>query len=151
VSGGVVEKGRYAPLFRQAAALALVLGLVSPAALALATPRVWVTGAPNCVHSWFRPHRILVDCADGAEFLKNLTWSHWGTRRASGKGTEVLNDCTPDCADGHEHFYPVSVALSRPRACRHRVHKVFTRLVVTFGAQRPFPTAIERDRLTCPL
>ncbi|MGH3282598.1 MAG: hypothetical protein ACRDNW_26170, partial [Trebonia sp.] len=59
--------------------------------------------------------------------LQDLTWSHWGhnitkgspgqttptpSATATGTGEFFLNNCTPNCAQGHDQTYPVQVTLS---------------------------------------
>jgi hypothetical protein len=51
---------------------------------------------------------------DGTTSLWNMTWSTWNSAQAVGRGTEKLDDCTPDCASGTLHPVPVTVTLSRP-------------------------------------
>ena len=38
--------------------------------------------------------------ADGSAYVKNLTWSGWGSATATGTGTLELDDCNPNCAQG---------------------------------------------------
>ncbi len=71
------------------------------------------------------PTSLLLVCSDGTAGLKNLTWTHWGhnittstsgqsipSATATGTGEFFLNDCNPNCAQGHDHTYPVQVTLS---------------------------------------
>jgi hypothetical protein len=67
-----------------------------------------------------RPTSLLLVCSDGTAGLQNLTWSHWGPSvtttgslgTATGTGEFFLNDCNPNCAQGHDQTYPVQVTLS---------------------------------------
>jgi len=67
-----------------------------------------------------RPASLLLACADGTAGLQDLTWSHWGTAitatgsmgTATGAGEFFLNECNPNCAQGHDQTYPVQVTLS---------------------------------------
>ena len=72
-----------------------------------------------------RPTSLLLVCSDGTAGLQNLTWSHWGhnittgspgqavpSATATGTGEFFLNDCDPNCAQGHDQTYPVQVTLS---------------------------------------
>ena len=72
-----------------------------------------------------RPTSLLLVCSDGTAGLENLTWSHWGhnittgtpgqsipSATATGTGEFFLNDCNPNCAQGHDQTYPVQVTLS---------------------------------------
>jgi hypothetical protein len=51
---------------------------------------------------------------DGTTSLRGMTWPTWNATIAVGSGTEKLDDCTPDCAQGTLHAVPVAVTLSRP-------------------------------------
>ncbi|HEY6497746.1 MAG TPA: hypothetical protein VIZ43_31075 [Trebonia sp.] len=72
-----------------------------------------------------QPTSLLLVCSDGTAGLQNLTWSHWGhnvttsspgqavpSATATGTGEFFLNDCNPNCAQGHDQTYPVKVTLS---------------------------------------
>jgi hypothetical protein len=59
------------------------------------------------------PKEIVIS-ADGAAYLKGLTWSHWGTLTATGKGILEGNNCIPDCAKGTYAAYAATVTLSVP-------------------------------------
>lgn len=81
-----------------------------------------------------RPHRLLVS-GDGSLFVKKMTWTHWGSLKAHGRGTSAVNRCRPDCAHGTYRFDPVVVTLAR---ARHRCgHWFFTRLVLHYPAGHP--------------
>lgn len=57
------------------------------------------------------------DCVlsgDGTTSLSRMTWPTWNAAEAVGTGTEKLDDCTPNCAQGTLHAVPVRVVLSRP-------------------------------------
>jgi hypothetical protein len=51
---------------------------------------------------------------DSTVSLWNMTWSTWSSTTAVGTGTEKLDDCTPNCAQGTLRPVPVTVTLSRP-------------------------------------
>ena len=52
------------------------------------------------------------------EFLYRMRWSQWSATRAVGTGTYLLNDCTPNCAEGRFSSVPVVVTFTDPvRAC----------------------------------
>jgi hypothetical protein len=72
-----------------------------------------------------RPASLLLACSDGTAGLKDLTWTHWGdnmttgspgkvvpSATATGTGEFSLNDCNPNCAQGHDQDYQVQVTLS---------------------------------------
>jgi hypothetical protein len=93
------------------------------------SPAESVPGVIDCGTSLSKlevqPTSLLLVCSDGTAGLKDLTWSHWGHNittstsgqsipapTATGTGEFFLNDCTPNCAQGHDHTYPVRVTLS---------------------------------------
>lgn len=89
---------------------------------------------------------VIVYTGDGSGFLAGpgrvsrrnfgrLRWTSWTRSRASGSGANWINDCTPDCAQGHFHGYPVTLFASRPRTIAG--HDLFTRLRVTYTGRRP--------------
>jgi hypothetical protein len=86
----------------------------------LSTPRVLA----DCLTASRRPPAITLTCADGNAMLKRAPWRWWGQRSAGGSATFVANDCKPNCAAGHFHWYPVTDWLNRP------VHGMFSRLTV---------------------
>ena len=61
------------------------------------------------------------DCAlsgDATAFLYQIRWSQWGTIKAVGTGTYLLDDCTPNCAEGKFYQVPIVVTFTNPvKAC----------------------------------
>ena len=51
---------------------------------------------------------------DGTTALWTMTWPTWNAATAVGTGTEKIDDCTPNCAQGTLHAVPVRVVLSAP-------------------------------------
>jgi hypothetical protein len=136
-----------------ARAVALVSLLAAPTAALAATAsgRVLV---PNCSRAVYKPHRIILACGDGSNQLIQLHWSRWTTRSATGSGVDEVNDCTPDCVNGHFHAYPAIVTLSRPKSCRHpagiRRPRVFGRIVVQYPGAHPGSSSKMTSPLACP-
>jgi hypothetical protein len=62
----------------------------------------------------YKPRR-LNPSVDGSLYVGGMQWTAWDDRSAVGHGTAHVNDCTPDCADGHYASHRVTVRLSRPR------------------------------------
>ncbi|HEX6452785.1 MAG TPA: hypothetical protein VF060_25420 [Trebonia sp.] len=58
-----------------------------------------------------RPGTFTLACGDGNDALVRMTWTSWTPRLASGYGTETLNDCLPNCAEGKFRNYPVNVVF----------------------------------------
>jgi hypothetical protein len=57
------------------------------------------------------PSEIAVS-ADGSGYIKDLAWSGWGTGTAKGTGTLEVDDCSPNCAQGHDTPYAATVTLT---------------------------------------
>lgn len=85
----------------------LPLALVSPEA-------TW-----KSMRYWkIRPSKMLVY---RLQWIKNMRWSRWNSRRATGTGTNWVATCNPTCADGVFHKKgPVRVTLSAPSRGRYR-------------------------------
>lgn len=82
-----------------------------------------------------RPKTIVAACADANLAFGRLRWTSWTARRATASGAASVNDCTPNCAAGHFHRYPVKVTLSAPRSCHGR--RELTRLAWRFEPKAP--------------
>jgi hypothetical protein len=54
-----------------------------------------------------------VSC-DSQEIVAKADWSTWNTSYAAGTGISLENDCTPNCASGTQHSYPVTIRLDKP-------------------------------------
>ena len=61
-----------------------------------------------------RPSSLVLTCADANDALTGLHWVSWANNQAFGTGTEKVNTCTPDCADGKLVSYPALITLWRP-------------------------------------
>ncbi len=59
--------------------------------------------------------RRLNPSVDGSLYVTGMHWTRWDDRRAVGRGLAHVNDCKPDCADGHYATYRVTVHLAKPR------------------------------------
>ena len=62
----------------------------------------------------YKPHR-LNPSVDGSLFVGGMRWTAWDERRAVGQGIAHVDDCKPNCAEGHYKEYRVTVRLSHPR------------------------------------
>ena len=89
----------------------------APASASAAAPVVYLAeGGSVSGMAWHDP-ACTADCVlsgDSTVSLRNMTWPTWSSTDAVGKGTEVLDDCTPNCAAGKLHPVPVTVTLSKP-------------------------------------
>jgi hypothetical protein len=85
------------------------------------------------------PSSLIVTCADAGIGLRDLHWTSWTPKLASGYGTFWENDCTPNCAEGHFHSYPSLEMLWGSAAVKgHPADRRYTELTVIFtGKTRP--------------
>lgn len=103
------------------AVLGLSAGLVGSASAApssaMAVTRADSAATPHYVvlncndKTQVKPGTIVLACADYGLGLSHLHWTSWTPELASAYGTEWENDCKPNCAEGHFHYYPVVVEL----------------------------------------
>jgi len=127
---------------RNALKITVAIACVAAApSVALATTAT-SSGKPfaiNCYKEQFKPKRITIACGDAGIWLSKLKWSSWGSSNAKGAGTYNQNDCTPDCADGHFHYYPsLEVLWGSATVKGHPAERRYTKLTVIFtGKKRP--------------
>ena len=84
-----------------------------------------------------RPSSLVLTCADANDALTALHWVSWADNFAFGLGTEKVNTCTPDCADGKL----VLPGADHPVAPRthpgHPSLRYFTRITRVYPSNRP--------------
>ena len=131
-----------------ALALAVGLGLALPGAAGAATVKAAAAKpaaatpqyvAPDCSGvGQVKPGTIELACADDGLGLTGLHWTSWTPELASAYGTEWEKDCTPDCASGHIHDYPVVVELLGSATVKgHPGERRYTEATITYTAGRP--------------
>jgi hypothetical protein len=71
---------------------------------------------------------------DGTTALWDMTWSTWTASEAAGTGTEKIDDCDPDCAQGTLHAVAVAVTFTRPvsAGCGAGARRYWTRAAFTW-------------------
>jgi hypothetical protein len=85
-----------------------------------------------------RPSSFILTCADANDALTGLHWASWADGQAFATGTETVNTCTPDCADGKLVSYPALITLWRPEPLPgHPGVRYFTRMTRIYPANRP--------------
>ena len=85
-----------------------------------------------------RPSSFVLTCADANDALTALHWVSWAGSQAFGTGTEKVNTCTPDCADGTFVSYPALITLWRPEPLPgHPGVRYFTRITRIYPFNRP--------------
>ena len=114
----------------------LKIGCMPPGAAA------WIN---NCGPLVRAPKSLVLACGDGNYELAGLSWHSWGNSTATASGKARANDCTPNCAAGHFHTYPVTVTVSRLRPCGRA--RYYARLAISYAGKRPAGIA-KRDVLT---
>ena len=89
-------------------------------------------------HQQTRPSSFILTCADANDALTALHWASWADGQAFGTGTEKVNTCTPDCADGKLVSYPALITLWRPEPLPgHPGVRYFTRITRIYPFNRP--------------
>jgi hypothetical protein len=84
------------------------------------------------------PSSFVLTCADANDALSGLTWTTWTPARATATGTEQVNDCRPNCAEGTFHSYPVQAVLSGAAPVPHHPgERRFTKLTRHYPGARP--------------
>ena len=73
---------------------------------------VCVTPVVTCTDEMQTEPAVITTSADGAVYIKALTWSNWGSATAVGSGTLERDNCQPSCAQGTYAPYPATVTLS---------------------------------------
>jgi hypothetical protein len=129
-------------------ALALAGAIAIPALASSNARRV----VGDCTKSQVRPATIVVACADANLALTNLRWVSFGAATAHASGSYRVNDCTPYCAAGRFHSYPVEVVLWQARLCQDK-HDDYREATVTFTGSRPPGVSSAHPKLSlgCPL
>jgi hypothetical protein len=85
-----------------------------------------------------RPGSLELACADANDSLGKLSWTVWSPNFATATGIQTLNDCTPSCAVGKFHTYPVRVILWNSAAVRgHAAERRYTMITLLYSGQTP--------------
>jgi len=90
---------------------------------------------PNCGLAVVAPKTLTLACADANYSLVRMSWQRWGAAATAGTGSASANDCTPYCAAGHFHTYPVTATASHLRTCHRK--RQYTLLVLRYPGKRP--------------
>jgi hypothetical protein len=133
--------------FLASALLAAALLIAAFSLSALAVSPVKIT---NCIKATSSPKLLTLTCGDGNTVLKGLSWSSFGGQTAHARGAFVTNTCEPNCAEGKDVSYPVSVRASSPKACKGGT-RIYSKLALVFTARTPL--SISRYKhwtLGCP-
>jgi hypothetical protein len=146
---GYIATGVIAALALPGLGLGLGLGLTTSAgaatahaagagaaAAAVKTPRYVVLDCES--RAQVKPGTYVLTCADAGIGLQNLRWTSWTPKLASGYGTEWENDCQPNCAAGHFHYYPVVAVLWGSGGVQgHPAERRYTEVTLIYPGARP--------------
>lgn len=134
------------------AAAAVPLAAVMPAAAATAATPVAVAAAPAAAampgaaraHPGVTcptgtpvvaPTFVPISCGDGSAFAIHVRWTYLSTSLGRAKGAVLLDDCLPNCAQGHYHAYGARLVFSGVATTHGRPY--FTRLRIHFTSRHP--------------
>jgi hypothetical protein len=142
---GRIATGAIAALALPGLGLGLGLGLTASAGAATThAARAAATKSPryvvlNCEFmAQVKPESYVLACADAGIGLQNLHWTSWAPKLASGYGTEWENDCKPNCAEGHLHYYPVLAVLWGSASVKgHPAERRYTEVTLIYPGARP--------------
>jgi hypothetical protein len=90
-----------------------------PPPAAAPSPHVFVTRALGEGATFYRPRRFLLS-ADGTFGINGVDWHSYDGPTAKATGRAYVNDCDPDCADGHFSKPKVTLRLSKVVECGGR-------------------------------
>jgi hypothetical protein len=97
--------------FRRAAFAAVAVMFLS-AACAAASTQVRVYANAGVIQGLKVRPSTLTMAADGNDTITDLHWSSWGSATAQASGTNHVDNCVPNCAQGHIKKVHVTVRLS---------------------------------------
>lgn len=66
-----------------------------------------------------------------------MHWTRWAPAHAAGTGIQSLNDCTPDCAAGRFHDYPVDISLTGSVLVGQNEPFAYAKITLTYTGSRP--------------
>ena len=66
----------------------------------------------DCEYPEQKPEAITLTCADGGQYIEDITWNTWSASGAQGTGVYHVNECDPNCAEGDFLSAPVTIQLS---------------------------------------
>jgi hypothetical protein len=83
------------------------------------------------------PASLVLACGDGGDRMTAMHWTSWAPTHATGTGIQSLNDCTPNCAMGHFHDYPVDISLIGSVLVAQNEPFAYTKITLTYTGPRP--------------
>jgi len=109
---------------------------------------VWLCTSKPAVE----PTDYVLSCGDGGNGITGAHWTSWTPSGATGTGTEYLNDCTPNCAEGKIIDYPVDISLTGSYLAAQDLPFAYAKITFTYLAARPmvYVTVNGKVELTHP-
>lgn len=84
------------------------------------------------------PRLVVVVCSDSAITARDVKWSGWGSKIATGTGSAVVNVCAfSDCHTGSYRPYPIVLVASGSQRCSRGV-RGYARIQYLFVGRSPF-------------
>jgi hypothetical protein len=98
------------------------------------------------------PTGYVLSCGDGGNGIKSAHWTSWTPNGATGVGTEYLNACIPNCAEGTIIDYPVDISLTGSYLAAQDLPFAYAKITFTYLAARPpiYVTVNGKVELTHP-
>ena len=85
----------------------------------------------------FEPSEVVLACGDGTASVSGISWTGWGAAFAAGRGTATIDDCSPNCAAGSDHSYPVVLLLTGSERCGRSGPLAYRTLTLAFLDGKP--------------
>lgn len=136
-AAGIIAAGGGGAALASSGAPAIRHATASSKAVMAKAPRYVVL---NCsLKPVVAPSTYTLACADDGIGVRDLHWTSWTPKLASGYGTLWENDCKPNCAEGHFHYYrSLEVLWGSAEVNGHPAERRYTKLTVIFtGKTRP--------------
>lgn len=124
-------------------AVALIAASLAPPLAVAARSAPAPSAIPDCTGKpVVRPREIVFACGDGNALARDLHWTGWGSTFAAAVGTFSANDCTPNCAAGHFHAYPVVVIARGAQTCPDG-RGAYATVTYAFIGRSPYPPSAQ--------
>jgi hypothetical protein len=105
---------------------------------------------PDCLgRPIVEPGDVILSCADGGFSIQKIQWTGWGESFAAGMGTGSLNDCTPNCGEGHFHNYPMLLVVTGRQTCPNG-QSAYAKVTYAFVGKPPFREDAKEATQTFP-
>ena len=98
------------------------------------TSQVYVT---NCGIQDYKPTTIIKFCADAGVGIGAIKWNSWNTDGATGEGTYQINDCSPSCVEGKQHYANVTIELSKSKIINGKPTLTYIKVMTKDGENLP--------------